>query len=143
MTKYYDTKIGKIIDKIFDARMTNAVIGYIIDKGWDNVKEITDEEIASIEGQALMTVEFAQVLVRTAREICRTCSVWEDFMPYIRCHIGINGYQTEEFSLYTEDFNENQWENIMDEFKCDYETECVKGFVIVTDEIIYEKEENM
>ena len=51
MIKYYDTKIGKIINKNFDARMTNAVIGYIIDKGWDNVKKITDEEKAYILGE--------------------------------------------------------------------------------------------
>lgn len=41
--KYYETKIGRIIEKEFDSRMGNAVISYIMDKGMSNVKKITDE----------------------------------------------------------------------------------------------------
>ena len=39
---YYETKIGKIIEEEFDARMGNAVISYIMGKGIENIKEITD-----------------------------------------------------------------------------------------------------
>lgn len=139
MQRYYETKIGKIIDTNFDARMTNAVIGYIVDKGWDNVKEITDEQIAEIEGQALMTAEFAQALVKTAREICQTCSMWEDFMPFIRCHIGINGYQTQELRLEKEDYSEDEWDNLTYQLDIDEDIDRVEGFMIVTDEIVYEE----
>ena len=31
--KYYETKIGKIIEEEFDSRMGNAVVSYIIRKG--------------------------------------------------------------------------------------------------------------
>lgn len=37
---YYETKIGKIIEEEFDARMGNAVITYIMDKGMENIKKI-------------------------------------------------------------------------------------------------------
>lgn len=38
--KYYETKIGRIIEKEFDSRMGNAVISYIMDKGMSNVSVI-------------------------------------------------------------------------------------------------------
>ena len=38
--KYYETKIGKIIEEECDSRMGNAVISYIMDKGMSNVMEI-------------------------------------------------------------------------------------------------------
>ena len=140
MEKYYETKIGKIIEKNFDARMTNAVIGYIIDEGWENVKDITDEEISSFEDQGLMTKEFSQALVRTAREICQTCNMWDDFMPYIRCHIGINGYQTQELTLDREDYSESEWDNFTYQLDIDEDTDRVEGFMIITDEIVYEED---
>lgn len=42
---YYDTKIGKIIDTEFDSRMESAVFSYLMDKGIENIREITDEQI--------------------------------------------------------------------------------------------------
>ena len=139
MQKYYETKIGEIINKNFDARMTNAVIAYIVDKGWDNVKDITDEQILKLEDQGIMTAEFTQALVRTAREICQTCSMWEDLMPFIRCHIGINGYQTQEIRLEKEDYSESEWDNLTYQLDIDDDIDRVEGFMIVTDEIVYEE----
>ena len=139
MQKYYETKIGKIVDKNFDARMTNAVIAYIVDNGWNNVKDITDEQILNLEAQGLMTKEFAQALVKTAREICQTCSMWEDLMPYIRCHIGINGYQTQEIRLEKEDYTESEWDNLIYQLDIDDDIDRIDGFMIVTDEIVYEE----
>ena len=37
--KYYETKIGKIIEEEFDTRMGNAVVSYIMYEGIENVKE--------------------------------------------------------------------------------------------------------
>ena len=139
MQKYYETKIGEIINKNFDARMTNAVIAYIVDKGWNNVKDITDEQIANIESQGLMTKEFVQALVKTAREICQTCNMWEDLMPYIRCHIGINGYQTQEIRLEKEDFSESEWDSLIYQLDIDDDIDRIDGFMIVTDEIVYKE----
>lgn len=139
MQKYYETKIGEIIDKNFDSRMTNAVIAYIVDKGWGNVKDITDKQISEIKDQGIMGAEFSQALVRTAREICQTCSMWEDLMPYIRCHIGINGYQAQEIRLEKEDYSEDEWDNLTYQLDIDDDVDRIDGFMIVTDEIIYEE----
>lgn len=51
--KYYETKIGKIIEQEFDTRVESAVFIYIMDKGIERIKRITDEDIAGIEGDGL------------------------------------------------------------------------------------------
>lgn len=84
--KYYETKIGKIIEKEFDSRMENAVISYIMDKGMSNVKEITDEQIEKLEGNGLMTQDFVQSLVRCARRICQECE-WTELIEFIRLYL--------------------------------------------------------
>ena len=45
-------------------------MSYIIDKGYSTVKEITDDDIATLKGNGLMTEDFCKVLVKLAREIC-------------------------------------------------------------------------
>lgn len=42
---------------------------YLVDKGFTFVGKITDDEINSLEGNGLMTQDFVQDLVRTARDI--------------------------------------------------------------------------
>lgn len=44
-------------------------VAYLTDKGYEFTKQITDEDIAKLEGNGLMTKKFVQELVRTAREI--------------------------------------------------------------------------
>lgn len=46
-------------------------VAYLIDKGYEFTKQITDEDIVKLEGNGLMTKEFVQELVRTAREITK------------------------------------------------------------------------
>lgn len=84
--KYYETKIGRIIEKEFDSRMGNAVISYIMDKGMSNVKKITDEQIKKLEGNGLMTQDFIQSLVRCARRICQECE-WTELIEFIRLYL--------------------------------------------------------
>lgn len=43
--------------------------GYLVDKGFEFVKQITDKDIEELEGNGLMTEEFVQDLVQTARDI--------------------------------------------------------------------------
>lgn len=47
-------------------------MSYIIDKGYETVKAITDDDIATIKGNSLMTEDFCKDLVKLAREICMT-----------------------------------------------------------------------
>ncbi len=65
----YKTKIENIIKEEFYLIMGNVVISYIMNKGIENVKEITDEQISKLEGNGLMTQDFVQSLVRCARRI--------------------------------------------------------------------------
>ena len=67
------SKAYEIIAKEFDTRCCTMVIGYILDKGMGNVEQITDEQIAELEGNPMMAKEFVQALVRTSRNICREC----------------------------------------------------------------------
>lgn len=47
------------------------IISYILDKGESVIKEITDEDISKVEGNALMTEDFCRAMIRTAREVVR------------------------------------------------------------------------
>ena len=49
------------------------IISYILDKGERLCRGITDEQIAGLEENPLMTKEFIQAMVTAAREICREC----------------------------------------------------------------------
>ena len=53
--------------------MYNMAVAYLLDKGFTFVSQITDEEIESLEGNGLMTKNFVQGIVRTAKEIEEEC----------------------------------------------------------------------
>lgn len=44
-------------------------VTYLLDKGYDFCKNLTDEDISEVEGNGFMTAEFCQHIVRTARDI--------------------------------------------------------------------------
>lgn len=129
--KYYETKIGKIIEEEFDLRMGNAVISYIMDEGIENVKEITDEQIEKIEGNGLMTQNFVQSLVRCARRICNECE-WTELIEFIRLYL--QGTPTvHDMYLYKEDFTDESFAELLDDLDLD-ESEVgneIKLFVVV------------
>lgn len=86
MKKYYDTKIGKIIEEEFDARMESAVFSYIMDKGIEFIKQLTEEDIETIEGNGIMSKDFMQSLVRCAKRIGTECE-WIEIIEYIRLYL--------------------------------------------------------
>jgi len=51
--------------------MFAMAVSYLVDTGYSVVEQITDEEIAEMEGNGLMTKDFVQALVKLAREITR------------------------------------------------------------------------
>lgn len=62
--------------KIYEETPTivyNMAVSYLLDKGFRYVGQITDEDIENLEENGLMTKEFVQDLVRTARNIAREC----------------------------------------------------------------------
>ncbi len=46
-------------------------VSYLLDKGYDLTSKLTEDDIAQIEGNGLMTKEFAQGLVQTAVKITK------------------------------------------------------------------------
>lgn len=115
--KYYETKIGKIIEEDFDSRMGNAVISYIMDKGMSNVKEITDEQIEKLECNGLMTQDFVQSLVRCARRICNECE-WIEMIEFIRLHLWCTP-TVHDVYLYREDFTDESFAELLDSLDLD------------------------
>lgn len=66
-------KARKICDDTAKGIPYVVILSYILDKGQSVIKEITDEDIDEIEGNALMTAEFCKDIVRAAREVVRNC----------------------------------------------------------------------
>ena len=139
--KWYETKIGKIIEEEFDSRMENAVFSYIMSNGIDAIKEYTDEEIVKIKGDALFTAEFNQALVRCARRICRECKCIE-MIEFIRLHLWCTP-TVHDVYLYREDFTEETFAELLDSL--DLEDEDVgseiKLFAVVDKECLKNESE--
>lgn len=132
--KYYDTKIGKIIDEEFDSRVGNMVFTYLMDKGIENIKEITDEQIEKMEGNGLMTQQFVQSLVRCARRICNECE-WIEIIEFIRLHLWCTPTVRDVY-LYKEDFTKETFAELLDDLDLE-EDEVgseIKLFAVVDEE---------
>jgi hypothetical protein len=115
--KYYETKIGKIIEQEFDTRIESVVFIYIMDKGIERIKRITDEDIAGIEGDGLCTAAFNQNLVRCARHICTECE-WVEIIEYIRLFLFCAPI-VHEVSLYREDFSKDSFAELLHDLYLD------------------------
>ena len=106
-------KVRDIIRKEFDSRMEMAVVTYIIDKGWEHVKQITEKQILELEGNAFMTDRFVQSLVRCAVKICNECDVFNDFLPFIVNDLFISNAKRFEINLEKDDVSNYQWSQIL------------------------------
>lgn len=128
---YYDTKIGKILEQEFDSRLGNAVISYIMDKGIENVKKITDKQIKNLEGNGLMTQDFIQSLVRCARRICNECE-WIELIEFIRLHLWCTP-TVHDVYLYKEDFNNESFADLLKDLDLDKSEvgEVIKLFAVI------------
>lgn len=129
--KYYETKIGKIIDEEFNSTLGNAVISYIMDKGMENVKAITDDQIDMFEGNALMTKDFVQSLVRCARRICVECK-WIEIIEYIRLFLNCTPV-VREIELYEGDFEEWKFDELLNYLDLDRDEvgDSIKLYAVV------------
>ena len=128
MRKYYETKIGKIIEKEFDSRTEMMALTYIMDKGIDNIKNITEEKIMEIKGNGLMGQNFCQALVRCTVKIANECTPME-IMEYIRLHAHFAPYP-EETTFFKDDFDNHHWQVMCDILNDEPETEFIKALVI-------------
>ena len=119
-------KVREIIRDNFDERIAMTVVTYIIDKGWDCVSEITEEEILEIKGNAFMTDTFTQALVRTAVKICKECNMIDEFLPFVINFLHVPNAATKSIEIYKDDVSEYNWERLLDKFNLDYEEEPEK-----------------
>lgn len=135
---YYETKIGKIIEEEFDSRIGNAVISYIMNKGMENVKKITDEQIRKIERNGLMTADFLQSLVRCARKICQECE-WVEIIEFIRLYLWCPPTVYDVY-LYKEDFTSESFAELLDNLDLDESEvgEEIKLFAVVDKDCLKE-----
>lgn len=129
VNKEFGKKVSDIIEKEFDGRLAGAVISYLFDKGIDNVKEITDEDIAEIPGNGLMTASFSQALVKTAREIAKTCNLYKDIFPFITCQLPNCNCQTRMLTWFKEEFDPYDWQKITEDLAPGYGYEMEPGNV--------------
>lgn len=136
--KYYDTKIGRIIEEEFDSRMGNVVISYIMDEGIENVKEITDEQIEKLEGNGLMTQNVVQSLVRCARRICIECE-WIELIEFIRLYLWCTP-TVHDVYLYKEDFTDESFAELLNHLDLDESEvgEEIKLFAVVDQDCLKE-----
>ena len=106
-------KVRDIIRKEFDSRMEMAVATYIIDKGWEHVKQITEEQIVEVKGNSFMTDRFVQALVRCAVKICNECNQIEEFLPFIVNYLYVPNAQMFELNFEKDDVSTYQWSQIL------------------------------
>lgn len=130
MTPYYETKIGKIIAQEFDSRMEAAIFSYILEKGFNQLKEVADIQIEDIKSSSkLMTDDFCRAMVKAAVRICKECTVWE-YMAYIRCYLNIEP-KIDQITLYKNDYSEQTWSNLLQTFNVEEEKEYINMQTIV------------
>ena len=114
-------KVNKIINEEFDGRVAMAVITYILDKGFDFLKQLTEEDIFEVKGNGLMTDRFCQTLVRTAAKICKECDEIDDFLPFIVNHLYVPNAKMKEATLYQDEMTEYKWKEFIDCLDIEYE----------------------
>ena len=64
------------LKKIYDETRLDVfsmAITHLLDIGFRQAEKITDDDIAKMEGNGLMTQDFVQDLVRLSREIAQSC----------------------------------------------------------------------
>lgn len=62
----------KKIKAIYDTTRLDIfvmAVTHLMNLGWDHAEKITDDDIAKVKGNGLMTAEFCQDLCRIARDI--------------------------------------------------------------------------
>lgn len=119
MKKIFENKTGEkvkhIINEEFDERMSMTVITYLMEKGTDNLREITEEEILKLKGNSIMTDEFVQSLVRCAVRISKECNEIHDILPFIVKELYIPNIITGVVDLCRDEVNEEVWNDLIDD----------------------------
>ena len=137
--RYHETKIGRIIEEESDSRVGNAAFSHIMDKGIEFIKQITDEDIAGIKGNSIMTDNFSQSLVRCARRICHECE-WIEMIEFIRLHLWCTP-TVHDVYLYREDFTDESFAELLDSLDLDNDEvgNEIKLYAVVDEDCLKEE----
>ena len=131
------SKIEEIINKEIGSTSEIVVLHYLVEKGIENVKNITEEDIETIEGNPIATKEYLQAIVKAAVQIAKECSA-DDIFRYIRCEASFNPYVA-CIELWKENMEDSSWEYLCEELDVDPdESECLYVKCVV-EETDYEK----
>ena len=101
--------------------MSMTVITYLMEKGTDNLREITEEEILKLKGNSIMTDEFVQSLVRCAVRISKECNEIHDILPFIVNELYVPDAGMKIIDLYKDEVDEEVWDSLKDTFGTDVE----------------------
>lgn len=129
MKKIFENKAGEkvkqIINEEFDERMSMTVITYLMEKGTNNLREITEEEILKLEGNSIMTDDFVQALVRCAVRISKECNEIHDILPFIVNKLYVPDASMEFFDFFKNEENEDTWKELVNAFGIEEEAEII------------------
>lgn len=133
------TKVYSIINKEFDTRLELALFSYIFDKGIENLREATEDDIKEVEGNAFMTQEFCQQMVRCAVRISKECT-FPEIMEYVRLHLNFMP-EAREVDFVREDYSrEKFWELLNDLNLADEQVgDAFSAYVIVDGDSLKEE----
>ena len=118
-------RIEQIIKNEFDSRMELAVITYLLEVGTRQLKNVTEDDILKVKGNAIMTDEFSQALVRAAVKIAKEISEI-DICKYIRSDLWMSPAMR-KVAFYKSEYEEEDWEILCDEWNTD---ELQDSFVV-------------
>lgn len=66
------------------------IISYVLDKGMGNLQKVTDDQIAAVKGNDLMTDDFTRAIVRAGVEVSKNCTQ-QEFIAFVKsewCGVG-------------------------------------------------------
>lgn len=110
-------KMKEILSRSGSAEM--MIIYYMLDKGIENLRSISEDDIKTVKGNGLMTEEFCQSIVRTAVKIANECDTHE-ILKYIRCEAFFNS-MVKEIEISKEAMSDYSWEYLCNEMDVDPE----------------------
>ena len=114
-------KVRDIIRKEFDEGMAMAVVTYILDCGFEKLREMTEEDIRKEEGYAFISAEVCQAALRAAVRICKECNRIDEFLPYIVNYLYVPKAKMERVEIHLSEMMFEEWEELLDKFGLDYE----------------------
>ena len=114
-------KVRDIIKKHFGhMNHYSFVVIWIISYGWEAMKNMTEEEIEQMEGNDFISKELCKEITRTAVEICKTCSMFDDFLSFVKKNMYLDSLPSHEITINKSNFPRDEWDELIREFGLDY-----------------------